>query len=144
MRCRAIVGTFLTLLLAGCVTRPQPSLVPTEAETSRATASLTTESPTELIPKNTQTLTATPPLAISTSTPVPITATSTLAVQSIVLSGHLGWVGSLAWSPDGARLAAVRFDLGNPASKPEVWVFDVKAGTGSLAAPGATLPAWLP
>ena len=107
---RAIASTFLTLLLAGCVMGPQPSLAPTEVATSRATASLTIEAPTELIPKNTQTLTATPPLAIGTSTPGPITATSTLQVQSIVLSGHLGSVGSLAWSPDGSLLASASGD----------------------------------
>ncbi len=33
-----------------------------------------------------------------------------MQVQSIVLSGHLGWIGNLAWSPDGKILASASGD----------------------------------
>jgi len=43
-------------------------------------------------------------------TPGPIIMPSTLQVRSIVLSGHLGWIGKLAWSPDGKILASASGD----------------------------------
>ena len=111
MRCGVIAGTFLTLLLTGCVIGSQPAPAPTHVATLTVAVSLTPEPPTApRRPTDTQTLTHTPTLAIDTSTPVPVTATPTLPVQSIVLSGHLGWVGNLAWSPDGSILASASGD----------------------------------
>src|SRR5258708_20104555 len=36
----------------------------------------------------------------------PTIASSILQVRSIVLTGHPGWIGNLAWSPDGKILAS--------------------------------------
>jgi Tol biopolymer transport system component len=49
-----------------------------------------------------------------------------------------------AWSPDAARIAAVRFAVGVPGAQPEVWVFDVAGGTGRQLVGNATQPGWLP
>jgi WD40 repeat protein len=43
-------------------------------------------------------------------TPGPTAVPSTQQVRSIVLTGHQGWVGRLAWSPDGKILASASGD----------------------------------
>ncbi len=54
----------------------------------------------------TSTIAPTPTAATSTT----VVGTPTLQVRSIVLSGHQGWVGKLAWSPDGTILASASGD----------------------------------
>lgn len=52
--------------------------------------------------------------------------------------------GGLAWSPDGAWIAAVRINLLTPNSVPEVWLVKADGGEARMLAKDATLPAWVP
>ena len=52
--------------------------------------------------------------------------------------------GPPSWSPDGAYLLFQRYDLTNPAARPEVWQLRLADGGQTLIAPGGYLPAWLP
>jgi len=52
--------------------------------------------------------------------------------------------GPPAWSPDGRTLLFQRFNLEDPAARPEVWQLRLEDGGLTLVAEGAYLPAWLP
>lgn len=52
--------------------------------------------------------------------------------------------GGLAWSPDGAWIAAVRINLLTPDARPEVWLVKADGSAQHCLAQDATLPAWLP
>ncbi len=91
MRYVAITLALLTLALIGWSTSSTPPLAPTRVATASATVPHARE-PTDA------------PIAS------PTIVSSILQVRSIVLSGHLGWIGNLAWSPDGKILASASGD----------------------------------
>src|SRR5258708_5838126 len=91
MRTVASTLALLTLAFIGLRTSSTSPLAPTRLATASG-AGTTARQPT------------------NAPIPSPTLVSSIWQVQSIVLSGHLGWIGNLAWSPDGNILASASGD----------------------------------
>jgi WD40 repeat protein len=110
MQYKAIPIAFLLFLVSACKTNPR-SPVATTAVPASSAATIQRHMPTDTpLPGNPANRIS--PLAPGSPmpTPSPTIVSPSLQIRSIVLSGHTGWVGSLAWSPDGKILASASGD----------------------------------
>ncbi len=105
MRYVAIALALRTLVLIGSSTSPALPLAPTRVAPASAPVGSAREPTARLIPS-------------------PTVVASSLQVRSSVLSGHLGWIGSLAWSPDGKILASASGDYSAHDTTARLWTSD--------------------
>lgn len=106
--CAVLIIT--VMMLDGCaLARPAAGTDRAEAPTTQAvSAGLPTSGPISATPRPTRTP----------------SSGSDVRVGSIVLSGHTGWVGNLAWSPDGKSLASASGDYTTHDKTVRLWKSD--------------------